>query len=263
MVWGGAKSWHIEANVSLLHAFENFNRDSPKDLDAVHWLVFSYMKEQDKYFASAIFVHVGGVPDPPIFDEYKAIPPRGSSMRMTDVSDLSLEMDIGSRPGFRQHYITATFHNSAKLQSIILDIFVQEIDSIKHKLSNFFRPSLMFQTITNDVISHFSQNGGNALGISKDEGPLTMMAVQTQWSEARDDETIYCFSRRIVERSMEEAKRMKLHHRYMYMNYAAPEQDVFEGYEEENKKKLLDIQRKYDPEGLFVDLQPGYFRLRE
>jgi hypothetical protein len=38
-------------------------------------------------------------------------------------------------------------------------------------------------------------------------------------------------------------------------------QDVFAGYGEENRGKMKEIQRKYDPEGIFDRLQPGYFKV--
>jgi hypothetical protein len=33
-------------------------------------------------------------------------------------------------------------------------------------------PAIVFQPLTNDIISHFSRNGGNALGITTADGPL-------------------------------------------------------------------------------------------
>ena len=47
----------------------------------------------------------------------------------------------------------------------------------------------------------------------------------------------------------------------MYQNYADCEQDVFAGYGKENWDRLRGIQKKYDPEGVFSKLQPGYFKV--
>lgn len=66
---------------------------------------------------------------------------------------------------------------------------------------------------------------------------------------------------RLLHRSIELSKQMGLYHRYMYQNYADGEQDVFAGYGKENRGRLRDIQRKYDPEGVFSNLQPGYFKV--
>ena len=51
------------------------------------------------------------------------------------------------------------------------------------------------------------------------------------------------------------------HHRYLYMNYASQNQDVFAGYGEENRKKLREIQKKYDSDDVFHRLLAGPFKV--
>jgi hypothetical protein len=53
-----------------------------------------------------------------------------------------------------------------------------------------------------------------------------------------------------------------IHHQYKYMNYAMKDDDVFSGYGAENKRRLLDIKARYDPEDVFGRLVPGGFKLR-
>ncbi len=65
----------------------------------------------------------------------------------------------------------------------------------------------------------------------------------------------------IIDCTVDMAKEMGLHHRYIYQNYANASQDVFGGYGDENRLKLKEIQMKYDPEGVFSRLQPGYFKI--
>lgn len=50
-------------------------------------------------------------------------------------------------------------------------------------------------------------------------------------------------------------------HRYQYLNYAARHQDVYGSYGEENRKRLLEIKAKYDPEDLMSTLRPGIIQL--
>jgi hypothetical protein len=54
---------------------------------------------------------------------------------------------------------------------------------------------------------------------------------------------------------------MGLYHPFTYQNYAGPGQDVFASYGAENRMRLLKIQQKYDPEGVFSRLQPGYYKV--
>ena len=65
----------------------------------------------------------------------------------------------------------------------------------------------------------------------------------------------------IINRAVALAKSMELHHRFIYQNYANISQDVFGGYGEENRERLRMIQTKYDVDGVFSKLQPGYFKL--
>jgi hypothetical protein len=68
-------------------------------------------------------------------------------------------------------------------------------------------------------------------------------------------------SNKIMNRAVTLAKQMGVHHRFIYQNYANKSQDVFGSYGEDNKERLMQIQRKYDPEGIFRRFQPGYFTL--
>lgn len=182
--------------------------------------------------------------------------------------------------------MTATFRNNAALLAEILNICAFEIEAIKNR-SNIF-PVCFFQPITIAQMSHFSKNGGNALGISSDDGPLIcklailylrqhnalhnrpqvlsvvlVFAVTIQWSAADDDEEVYRTAQAILDRAVALAKCKGLDHRYIYQNYAASSQDFLGSYGARNKARLLRIQELYDPGKVFVDLQPGYFKLRQ
>lgn len=52
----------------------------------------------------------------------------------------------------------------------ILEIFIFEVEGIKDVAG--ILPSLIFQPITKPIISYFSKNGANALGIVESDGPL-------------------------------------------------------------------------------------------
>lgn len=45
------------------------------------------------------------------------------------------------------------------------------------------------------------------------------------------------------------------------MNYASQFQDVVPSYNATNHARLVSIAEKYDPDGVFQRLQPGYFKL--
>ena len=82
-----------------------------------------------------------------------------------------------------------------------------------------------------------------------------------RWNYAADDDAVQHTAANILQRSVALAKEMGVYHRFIYQNYANYTQDVFAGYSPENRKRLIQIQRRYDPDKVFERLQPGYFKL--
>ncbi len=245
-------------NVSVYKAFEKFAIDSSQDLNAA--LITGYAYVQGSYLFSNNYDYSLPTPFPPIFDDFTSIPNTTDTTRITTLSSLTLELNASNPSGFRQTYATATFKLSADLQLKILDIFVQEIEPIKNTAADFL-PALVMQPITKPMIRLFRRNGGNALGIAEEDGPLTLMNVAIMWSDEADDERIMAAAERIIERARNVAREMGLESRYIYQNYASRGQDVFGGYGKENLGRLREIRRVYDPDGVFQRLQPGYFKL--
>ncbi|SLM41428.1 fad binding domain-containing protein [Lasallia pustulata] len=275
-LWGGSKSYTIDQNITLLRALANFNEASPGDPDAALIVGFAYFRDNGTYIASVAYDYAKPEADPSIYDDFKAIPSRASSMRVTNLTDITLDFKGSEPAGYRRTHMTATFKNDAALLAEILEIYASETDPIKDIPD--ILPSCSFQPITIAQMSHFSKNGGNALGISSDGGPLIckssiaylkpvlniilVFVVSTQWSAAEDDEVVYRIAHTILDRAVALAKSRGLAHRYIYQNYASSSQDVFGSYGAKNKVRLLRTQELYDPDRIFVDLQPGYFKLR-
>lgn len=81
------------------------------------------------------------------------------------------------------------------------------------------------------------------------------------WSNASDDARILAAAQRVISGSITMAQSMGLEYRYIYQNYASLNEDVFTGYGEANRNRLIQISKETDPEQLFQRLQPGYFKL--
>ena len=158
----------ITANASLLSALEDFVINAPTDPDAALIVAFAYA--EGEYVAATDIEYAKPIVDPPIFQEFLDIESVASTLRITSLSNLTEELKTANPSGFREFYSTATFKNTPNLQNQILELFVTEVNSIKD--AEGILPALVLQPITTDVISYFSKNGGNALGIAESDGPL-------------------------------------------------------------------------------------------
>lgn len=182
-MWGGARTYPITAAASLISAFDNFAANGPSDPDAALILAFYYYN--GTYHGSTDMEYAHAVVDPAIFRELTGVASLASTTRIANLTNLTLEFEASNPGGFRETYFTATFKPSAVLEREILDIYVSEVEGIKD--AEGLLPAVVFQPITKDIISYFSKNGGNALGIAESDGPLNceliliLLAVAHMW----------------------------------------------------------------------------------
>lgn len=250
-------AYPITANASIYNAFNNFANNASSDPDAA--LIVAVAYALGNYFCATDIEYAKPVANPPIFHEFTAIPTLSSTMRITNLTDLTLELNASNPSGFRETYTTATLKNSPELQIKITELFVHEIETIKDAAG--LLPALVMQPITEPMISHFSKRGGNALGIAESDGPLILLNLAVMWSSVADDDRVIAATTRVRDGAAALAKSMGLDYKYIYQNYASLDQDVFAGYGEANKRRLIEISKKYDPGQVFQKLQPGYFKL--
>lgn len=65
-----------------------------------------------------------------------------------------------------------------------------------------------------------------------------------------------------MKQATELAENMNIYHPFKYPNYAGIGQDLYQDYSDETTKRLLEIQKKYDPEGVFTRLQTSVSALK-
>ncbi|PMD24518.1 FAD-binding domain-containing protein [Hyaloscypha hepaticicola] len=261
-LWAGSQTF-IYDNVTaaaLNEAFYYIDENSMVDPYAQAILAYAYVQSIDTYIIASDLQYGKPVANPPILQNFTSVPGAvANTLRITNLTGLTQEFNASNPSGFRQTYWTLTTQNSATLIADIVEIFMQEVSTIKD--ADAVLPSISFQPIGTDMISHFSKNGENALGISAADGPLNLINIVVSWSNEADDERIMAAARNLTDRANATAYAQGLGNRFIYQNYAALEQDVFEGYGEENKEKLRVVSERYDPKGVWQKLQPGYFKV--
>ena len=161
-------AYPITANASLLSALEDFAVNASSDPDAALIVAFAYA--EGEYISATDIEYAKPIIGPPVFQDFMAIKSIESTLRITTLSNLTKEFKTANPSGLREFYTTATFKNTPNLQNQILELFVREIDSVTD--AEGIIPALVLQPITTNVISYFSKNGGNALGITESDGPL-------------------------------------------------------------------------------------------
>ncbi len=141
------------------------------------------------------------------------------------------------------------------------DIFFKSLPAVLDAAN--IVPALSLQVISQPMLDKMSKNGGNALGLNPNNGPLMLALVSLRWSNPADDQRLNEFAQNVKNQVTAMAAAKGKASSYLYMNYASPWQDPLAGYGSANKARLQSISKKYDPAQVFQKLQPGYFKLTE
>ncbi|KAM0805196.1 FAD binding domain protein [Usnea florida] len=256
-MWGGTRTYALTQAPALLTALVNFSHMAPTSPSAAFFLSFSYMNGTYHCFTSMDYAEP--IINPPIFHELSSIASLTSSMRTTTITNLTQEIHTFQPAGYRETYVTCTFKPDVAFQQRVLDMFKAATRGITD--AKGVLPAVTMQPITTNTIAHFRKNGGNALGIEEGDGPLILVDISISWSSPTDDARITLAANTFIANAVAAAKTAGLNYKYIYQNYAAAGQDVFGGYGEANRERLIEISRAYDPSRVFEKLQPGYFKV--
>ncbi|KAL6815042.1 hypothetical protein J3E69DRAFT_105725 [Trichoderma sp. SZMC 28015] len=255
-IWGGASVFAHENKAAVFNAFNKFVHDGSDPSTEAFMLATDAAKDGNSVYA-VITSHSNPQSDTAAFDDIKSLTPLASTTQIRSLKSLCDEMDSQNEPGFRfrTSSLSVKFHLST----------LEQIDTI-HKESvtlltdcDGFVPSILYQPLLGSMLPKDAI--GNALGIKPEDTPLIIIAILWRWTDVQHDKMIFDVADQFVDKVEKAARAQGTFHRYQYLNYAARPQDVYGSYGEENRKRLLEIKAKYDPEDLMSTLRPGIIQL--
>lgn len=260
MMWGGSR---VSLNTSgefpqLIKAFYDLGTTgATTDPNAAQ--ILSFTSYQGLNLASAALEYAKPVANPPIFNEYFAVPTISDTTSVRTLASITDEFAASNPDGSREQYWAVAYKLTVDMTTFVTNVFYEELPTVVN--ASGIVPAATLQVITKPQIAAMQKNGGNALGLTTDEGPLLLLNMNVQWASASDDARITAFNNRIIQRTVAYAKQNGLYNEYLYMNYASQYQDVIASYGATNKARLISIAKKYDPTSVFQTLNPGYFKL--
>ncbi|KFG86691.1 FAD binding domain-containing protein [Metarhizium anisopliae] len=260
-MWAGSQAFLLtnETATAINNAFYHLAINSAQDPYAQIIIAYAYVQSQGMHVIASDFQYGKPTPNLAILNNFTSIKgPVADTLRVTNLTGLTLEFNSSNPGGFRQTYWTLTTGNDAGLMSEMAAIYQDEVEKIKDAPG--IVPSAIFPPISTDMTKLMSKNGGNPLGLAG-QGPLNLINIDISWSNEADDVRIITATQNMATRFAAAAKAKGLDHPYLYQNYEALQQDVFSSYGEVNLARLKSIQAKYDPTKAWQMLQPGYFKL--
>ena len=257
-MWGGGIYYSPSVYPQLVQAFTDFAASSTPD-ELAHIIVATSWSAGTETGVSNIY-HVRPVPEPPSLRPFTALQPQiFQSIRIDSLLGFANEQSAFSTDGARQLYFTTSFGLDSQLMLEARELW---LDALKHiQAVPGLMLSLVFQPLTKGMLVRSAQRGGNALGLTPDDGPLVITLLNSVHTNPVDDDRVVNAVLGLIRKIEAAAARRGKAARYRFTNYAYRNQRVFEGYGSRSVAAMQAVSRKYDPNGFFQKLVPGGFKL--
>lgn len=210
--------------------------------------------------------HTDTASPPAVFSAFHSVPALTTNTRLANVSRLSrdIEQAYGDRQTWWDTTVAATSSPDLLLDIVpLFEAHVARLLAAAEADNSTVSPFLIYQPISLNIIEAMQVNGGNALGLRPEDGPIMIVQLPAFWSSAALDEVVEENSKRLIGEidalAAERGARSK--NGFVYMNYAGRTQDVYAGYGMESLARLRRTARRWDPKGEFRNLWKGYFKL--
>jgi len=211
---------------------------------------------------TCVMYQTKGVENAPSLERFTSMQPQIEQMKtMRTSTHLGFcdELSAFSSDGLRQLYLTCTIKPDVALMEAFHDKWQETLAALKDADGFIF--SFGFQPLTKALLQNSAAAGGNAKGLSPDDGPLFIVLLNPVWNSSQDDDRIISGVSNLLAAFKQLASVKGLLHRYIFTNYAYEQEDVFKGYGEESQANLNAASKKWDPEGIFQMGVPGGFKI--
>lgn len=248
--WGGVKNCEWEYGDAMIDAFFEYGNDNVNNVDAA--VIFGALSHQGRWIWHAELEHLK--PTPP--DERSAL--RGFLSIPSIAAPLGPTSQIARADGIAGAYVSGSYNGfwtfctvpDKRIVKFFFETWREEVDPIVD-IDGIERAGLAdINFASQNIIETMKRNGGNALGLA-DKGPFLVYLMEPYWTVGAQSHRVWRALHATALRTQAEAKRLGVHHEYIYLNYANPFQDVFSSYGPEAKRFLEVVSAKYDPEGMF------------
>ncbi|KAF4588015.1 oxygen-dependent FAD-linked oxidoreductase family protein [Pleurotus pulmonarius] len=261
--WGGSRGYNVSQGPAIFDAMIKFIKKLPQEPLGGGSVVWGYSEDlkNDTIFGSFAYLGADATESKAqLFSEMLDVPATFDTIRTnTDQQWLDSEVDVAFPGGLRRIFSTLTLKVD---REIAVGIYQKSHDAFAGLVG---KPGVSwtasFQPISVTHLQATERAGGTPQGLSPADGDLILLNLNTVWLEESDDAAMQAAVREVINWGTKEAKKRNVLHPWLYINYALPDQKVYDSYGKTNVNALLKIKNKFDPKNTFGKLWKGGFKL--
>ncbi|KAK7931575.1 hypothetical protein PG985_002287 [Apiospora marii] len=185
--------------------------------------------------------------------------------------------DLAKKDGSRNSYKSISVKLDLDLLNTIIDMWYGLVRRTRHTAG--LMNTLAFLPVPACVIeascarrrrnAHNAQDGGgteataNFFGLRPEDGPLVIVEICHNWYHATDDAEAFAPVDAFLRDVDRVASERGLGSRWVFPNYAQPDERVMQAYGQDRLAQLRRVASKWDPEGFFQKRVVGGFKIEE
>lgn len=258
-LWAGQVVYPVSTLSTQLQAFHDFTESSGELTEAFGEaeIIFAYVTSNAYQIIANYLTYTLPTPFPAALKNFTDIQPQVvNSLRTSNLTDFTIELNTGTPNGPRYLFATMTFGNNLELMQELTVLANQTFQPFVAANTSKIQFSFVFQPLTKAMTSFGC--GKNSLGLCPSDGNLVILDLTMQWGDAADDAMIDAAAKSLINGSIAKAKAKGAYNQYLYLNYASPWQAAVASYGSDNVRQMKAVSRRYDPQQVFQGLVDGY-----
>ncbi|KAL5341102.1 hypothetical protein BJX70DRAFT_396158 [Aspergillus crustosus] len=265
-VWAGSYTVAEEYVDEFLKAIATFAADisDPK----THIVPALVPSPEAATLASAILFYDSDSEEfPEIFKPFTDIPAVSSTLGFKTVAEFSDELGQMVVDGINDVFVAGTvtgttFDDLHRGISIINSTFFDRLPTLYSQVppSQISIIQLDWQPIGKLWLDASAKAGGNALGLDSSKVYLAYAEV-VEWIGSEYDAIVMQWLQETTWAINNATSQAGLFDPFNYIGDAAGFQEIFAGYGEENRRRLVQVAQRYDPDAVWQTLMPGGFKV--
>ncbi|KAL9109064.1 MAG: hypothetical protein Q9227_006304 [Pyrenula ochraceoflavens] len=204
--------------------------------------------------------------DPAFYKPILDLPSVSNASAKTTVANMSTiaQNSVALQRPQAARYMTATttFAPTEAMIRATYDAFTTSLSHLQNVTGLMW--ALNLEPLPPQLYKNRGGSDANALGLDrKHTGSLVVCLVSPSWSDAAHDEQVYGAARELMADIESKAKGLGVYDPFVYLDYAAPWQEVVKGYGEESVGRLRELRKRVDPGEVFTRRVKGGFKIPE
>lgn len=261
-MWGGISTYDYEVRDDLFNAYLKFVENMSEDTASQNILSTQYSPEG--FTMITVLSNIDAVENATAFDDYLAIETTSSTLRVGEVADLVPEFTGPTPLGLYAEWMNGMTTNDFRVMDFIERKHKEYVEKMKAAAPDSeFNVLVQFQPVTESIVSHARENGGNVLGLEEvvADGPTLMWLIAVTVDTAENQEKIHPLSMEYKAAINAYADEIGAQKNWEFLNYSYKDQDPLSYYGEEAIKLMQATSQKYDPTGMFQNQRLTGFKI--